>query len=154
MNEIIYGRAAQEILEAIVENGLPLGWGPIPKECLSSREALMELWLAPNSVLAQDLEGKLVYANRKALSFFGYNQDEFIGMPSLNLVPDKPGVKEKRTKIIKEILATGDVKNFYGTERIQKGGKPIQVPHWAGYRYKLGESYSFGAILFHNSTRK
>ena len=111
-------------------------------------------WISPTSVLAQDLEGKLVYANRKALSFFGYQLEEFIGMPSLRLVPDKPGVKEKREDIIKEILADGKVEHFYNTERVRKDGLHIIVPHWAGYSYRLGENYSFGAILFHNSTRK
>ena len=124
--------------------------GKVPSSPAYSSERLNWMWYSPNPILGQDLEGRLNFGNPAALKFFGYGEDKFTGMPTENLTPNDPLLRQNRIKIIREILESGVPREFQATQRVRGDGSEVIVPKWTGFSYMLNGQSSFGSILYPN----
>ncbi|MFG2631484.1 MEKHLA domain-containing protein [Streptomyces sp. NPDC048473] len=81
-------------------------------------------WLytsAPFGLLAHDtgMDPRFVYANRTAQKCFGYEWDEFVGMPSrLSAVPDD---QEDRNAFVRSVTEQGYAERYRGRRRAKSG---------------------------------
>ena len=84
-------RIAQSIERALKLHSdvpyFPLSPGDKTAEDMHIPSEMAGLYLSPNAVLSEDLDGKLNFANYEAQRTFGYVYDEMVGMDSLKLVP-------------------------------------------------------------------
>ncbi|QIQ01823.1 MEKHLA domain-containing protein [Streptomyces liangshanensis] len=81
-------------------------------------------WLyekAPFGLLAHDTaeDPRFVYANRTVQSFFGYEWEEFIGMPSRLSAP--PAKRSTRAKLMKDVLERGYSDHYRGIREGRSG---------------------------------
>jgi PAS domain S-box-containing protein len=93
---------------------------------LAKRDALLAALVenASDSIIARDLDGRIIAWNKASEALYGWAAEEMIGQDIFRIVP-KTRVEEHRGWIerAKEGLSTGPLK----TERITKDGKLIPI---------------------------
>ena len=141
-----FHKISKSLKEGIKIAGLEFQMGEIPKLPVSSHDVVNELWYSPDRILSHDLEEKINFANPTALKKFGYELFEFIGMPSINLVPNDPELRAKRAEAFRKIIETGRPEYFENSPRVQRDGSKVPVTGWV-FRYRLDGQYTIGALL-------
>src|SRR5262245_52486478 len=111
---------AQAVLIGLREAGL-LKDALVTYDPKSHLTAVQQLSNTSKPIISQDLEGKLAFANPAALDFFGYKLEEFLGMPSLDLIHNDAFALQRRDESIRRILTTGNPEFFENTPRLRKG---------------------------------
>lgn len=145
---------AESLIAGMGEAGLEFQLGEIPQFPVSVHESVIKIWYSPNRILSHDLDELLNFANPSAYKLFGYfNPYEFLGMPSINLVPNDPELRAKRAEDFRKIIETGKPKHFKDSPRVRRDGSIVPVTGWA-FRYRLDGQYSIGALLEPNPTQK
>lgn len=110
-------------------SGKGLGEGNFPENIADADEATRLAWLdasAPFGVLAHntDADPKFIYANRAALEMFGYDLDEFLGMPSrLSAAPER---RAARTAFLERVTAQG-IAHDYADIRVDRAGRSFRI---------------------------
>jgi len=142
----LYHDIAESIMDEIKSTGLDFQRGEILQSPVPFHESVIQLWNSPNRILSHDLEERLNFVNPAALKLFGYDISEFIGMPSINLVPNDSTLRQKRAEAFNNVIETGVPEYFENSLRVKKGGEIISVTGWA-FRYRINGNYSIGALL-------
>ncbi|MDQ7913585.1 MEKHLA domain-containing protein [Pseudomonas sp. 102515] len=101
---------------------------PLPRPA-GLPEPKLPAWLherAPYALLAHGTESDplFCYANRQALSCFGYPRDEFIGMPSR--FSASPKDRDERQRLMEAVGRKGYASGYEGW-RVDKAGQAFEI---------------------------
>jgi PAS domain S-box-containing protein len=77
-----------------------------------------------DAIMGKDLDGRITSWNRAAEAMFGYQSSEIIGESIERLIP--PERWEEETEILARVRKGEQIKQ-YGTERLTRGGRRIEV---------------------------
>ena len=143
MASIIDNREIADALIAGMEDvHLAFRVSTIPETPVSGYDPLNKIWYSPDVILCHNLEEIIIFANPAARDFFG----NILGKPSVELVPNVPELRTKRTEALRRVIETGNPEYFDRSQRIGKEGQIVLVTGWA-FRYRIGAEYSIGAWL-------
>jgi PAS domain S-box-containing protein len=92
-------------------------------------------------IIRLDPQGIIRFANRRALDFFGYTEEEFIGKPALGtFVPEGETTGRDLKEIVKEILANPARFNSSAYEGICRSGRRVWM-EWTNSGIYDGKGY-------------
>ena len=115
---------ADALLSAIEKHSLDFKPCVNSFEPISPHESVNILFHGSPALLSEDRKGILTFYSYAAIDVFGYSVDEAIGMPSLNLVPER--FREGREQLFNEII-NKKVPRRVETFRLHKLGHEIEV---------------------------
>ena len=109
---------------------------------------------SPDAILITDMTTNVLYCNNAAERMFGYEHDQFIGRPAIELVPERmrPGEAEGR----QQYIATGD-SDFMGSTveswAVRRDGTEFPI-EFSIFGWEAGDSVFFGTIIRDISLRR
>jgi PAS domain S-box-containing protein len=77
-----------------------------------------------DAIVGLDMDGNIKYWNQGAQALFGYSDDEIVGKPVTELVPEE--LQREAQLVLKVVKEQGIYKN-YDTSRVHKNGRMIPV---------------------------
>ncbi|MCI0458213.1 MAG: sigma 54-interacting transcriptional regulator [Gemmataceae bacterium] len=84
---------------------------------------------APTACTVIGVDGRIQSVNRRAVEWHGYERDELLGMPVLDLHPDTPAGKARAKEAFRKFLA-GEEFSGLELETRRKDGRPLWLSIW------------------------
>jgi PAS domain S-box-containing protein len=98
-----------------------------------------------DAIVGLDIDGNIKYWNQGAQALFGYADEEILGRPVMQLVPEE--LRREAQLVLKVVMEQGLYKN-YDTSRVHKSGRRIPVTMTvAAVRNEDGEFVGTAATL-------
>ncbi len=84
---------------------------------------------APTACTVIGVDGRIQSVNRRAVEWHGYEREELLGMPVLDLHPDTPAGKARAEEAFRKFLA-GEEFSGLEVETRRKDGRPLWLSLW------------------------
>ncbi|GAB7036841.1 MULTISPECIES: MEKHLA domain-containing protein [Catenuloplanes] len=106
---------------------------------LTGAAAATWLYEAPFGLLAQDdaADPRFVYANRTAQRLFGYDRDEFVGLPSRLSAAAQD--RAARAAFLESVRSQGFVRGYRGL-RVGRDGRPFWIADVTVWNLEAGQA--------------
>jgi formate hydrogenlyase transcriptional activator len=113
---------------------------PAAEEFAPSEESFRDLFdEAPIAYVIEDLDSRIIRANRAAMKILGVKPEEIAGMYGKSLVPDTPDAQRRLREALESIGRGTDTSGVVLEMRRKDDGRPIWIQWWsrpeAGGRY-------------------
>jgi formate hydrogenlyase transcriptional activator len=102
------------------------------KQLRESEERYRDLYEeAPIGYVKEDLESRLIVANRAALKILGLKPEEVVGTVGMSLVPDTPEAQRRAREAFASIGRGTDTSGVVLELRRQDDGRPLWIQWWS-----------------------